>query len=1074
MSDNTSSEEEKNNTQNEKEKDKQIQLEDSTDNSSSDESINQAVESIVMKPKGLEDEELEPEELGPKFKLVIRNITIRQCTTKSPKIRFTFGGNFKVVDNRHKGGKIETIGEKGKQFTTGKCEVETGGSGGVFKNEFVKYKRFKYEDLEDQELSIELITTGCCDLKTVGSAKINLQELANSHIQREVQTEIHQKGKHKITAKISFHCYFQEIWNFDLHFYQFEGRNLLSKNEQEPDPQIKLKIKSKFINFFKRDKNFQDRDCKSEHELNTKNPKWEEVGNITYRGIFSELENEDLTCEVFNHNTLKKSTKIGESLIEMRGFLDYGLLEGPLVLTSSSSVKNESTGSKEKQITKTEGGSILGLVEVNELPPHRQYGDIVILKPGRQYIGVHLIRGVNLRSADPNGFSDPFVIVEFGGFKQRTKVIYRSLDPIWEETLYFTVKVGLLTEQNIAEKGNIKVMVFDDDEAGDDFLGSCEIELKDIVNSPQGKAGSSYNKCTSRLLNERYSLVYNGEETEQKIDLKAWFQPDVPHEFKFENVKKKQTKTKLSKSFAKREGVWRQGIPENLLKEGDFEIKGADEDYCERFIPTFMFKMELPRDLRDRRAIARTVKCFTYENDEITFGGRRDVWCSPNFFLSLMKGSAEEHAALMVSMYLGLDLDAYLCQGKTKKGDEHYWVMIRENDGTITLIECSTSKEYHLEDKWKGKVEEIELDPKKRKKKKKKKKKKENENEKGNSDDEDSDELEKKKREKKKDSKKSKKIELESSGDEDEKKDEEGEEGEEEEEEEPIKDELILPYMSVEIIANHQNLWANIQGTLDPAEILYDLENKKLWHPFVDPDAGFTKAVKPFYKDCRLGPRIPEGRGKLFATRIRKEVIAGYTNFRHGKNLKTAFLKKFTPVIESGLDYYEKQELQSVTEEDEKNYKIWRGKIAEMCPQGYKFDAFTINFTYTDPTRIRNWIMDKYDFHQDESIDTVFACGAFVQGYFGRVSSVWVMLCTMTVLPKSLDEQEQDEDKDNKKGKKKNKKEKSKNNVDKKTEKGSKSNRKITIENNKSKKKDEMVPLLDDSDSSSNDELNKN
>ncbi|KAJ3445017.1 centrosomal protein of 76 kda [Anaeramoeba flamelloides] len=1030
------------------------------DTSSSEEENNLSLEPQSMIVKQDEDEEEEEELPGPKFKLVIRNITIRQYTVKSPKVRFTFGGNFKVVDNRHKGGKIEEIGEKGKQFTTSNCEVDTGGSGGVFKNTFIKYKRFNnYEDLEDQELTVELITSGCCKIATQGSAKINLLELANSHIQREVQTEIHQKGKHKITGKVSFHCYLQEVWNFNLHFYQFEGINLLeNKNDQEPDPQIKLKIKSAFLNIFRRDKNWTNRDCKSEPELNTKNPRWEEIGNITYRGIFSELENEDLLCEVFDHNTLKSSTKMGESLIEMRGFLDYGLLEGPLVLTKSSNVKNESTGNKEKQISKTEGGIIKGLVEVEELPPHQQYGDIIILKPGRTYIGVHLIRGVNLRSADPNGFSDPFVIVEFGGFKQRTKVIYRSLDPIWEETLYFSIKVGLLTEQNIGKKGNIKVMVFDDDEAGDDFLGSCEIELKDIVTSPQGKGGKGPNECQTRVLNERYSLYYNGEETEQKVDLKAWFVPDVPSSFKFENIQKKQTKTKLKKSFAKRETAWRQGIPEKNLEEGDYEIKGADEDYCERFIPTFMFKMDLPRDLRDRKVIARTVKCFTYENDEITFGGRRDVWCSPNFFLSLMKGSQEEHAALHVSMLLGVDIDAYLCQGKTKNGEEHYWVMIRENNGTITFVECSTGKEYHLENKWKG-IPEIEIDPKDKKKKNKKKQKKINLIESSD------DELEKKKEDKKKGGKKkqSKKIELESSGDEkDDEKKKEGEEDEEDEEPEPepIKDELILPYMTIEIIANHQNLWGNINETMDPAEILYDLENKKSWHPFVDPDEGFSKEVKPFYEACRLGPRSSEGRAKGFAIRIRKEVIAGYTNFRHGKNLKTAFLKKFTPVIESGLNYYEKKAVGNLDEEDEKNYKIWRGKITELCPQGYIFDAFTINFTYVDPTRIRNWIMEKYDFHKEEDINTVFACGAYVQPYFGRVSSVWVMLCVMRVKPKIEGEKEEEKKTDEKKDKKEKK--------SKKKEKPSKKKKP------KSKGNQLSTPLLNDETSSEDDELDKN
>ncbi|KAJ3441104.1 centrosomal protein of 76 kda [Anaeramoeba flamelloides] len=1023
-SEESTNDEQKKETKPSQSEEKEIVLE---DESSTEESIDENKPQTQQKKIEKIDEGEEPEEEeGPKFKLVIRNISIRNCLVNKPKIRFTFGGNFKTVDNRHKGGEIETIGIKGKKFTTGKYISSEGGSGGYFKNEFVKYKRFKnYEAIAEEELTIELLKTGCCNSTVQGSAKISLLELANSHIQREVQTEIHQKGKHKITAKVAFHCYFQEIWSFLLHFYQFQGKNLLgSKQDTPPDPQIKLAIKSKFMNAFKSDKNYMNRNCSSEHEINTNNPRWEEIGNITYKGIFSELENEDLLCKVFDHSTLKKSPEVGQSLIEMRGFLDYGLLEGPLVLTKSKNVKNESTGNKEKQIMQTEGGSIVGLVEVDELPSYQQYGDIVILKPGRNYIGVHISQCTNLRSADPNGFSDPFVIVEFGGFKQRTKVIFRCLDPVFEETLYFSIKVGLLTEENIGKKGNIKVMVFDYDEAGDDFLGSCEVELKDLVKSPKGEAGNEFNKCKSRVLSERYNLLYNGDETEQSIDLKAWFQPDIPQEFTFENVEKTLTKQKLSKRYRKREQIWRQKIPKSNLEKGDFEIKGADENYCEHFIPTFMFKMELPRELRDKQSIARTVKCFTYENDEITFGGRRDVWCSPNFFLSLMKGSAEEHAALHVSMLLGIGVDAYLCQGKTKTGDEHYWVMIRENNGDVTFVEYS-------------------------------------------------DELEKE--EKKKD----KKIQLEGSDsdDDDDDNDDDDDDEKKEEEEIEIKDEQIIPYMTIEIIANHQNLWGNVQESLDPVDLIFDFDNKKLWNPFIDPEEGFEQDVKPFYEPCRLGPRIPVGRAKLFATRIRKEVIAGYTNFRHGQNKKTIFLKKFTPVIESDLIFYEKQAMGILTKEDEKTHKIWAGKVAELCPQGYKFQGYTINFTYTDPTRIRNYIMDKYQHHLDEDKDTVFACGAFVQGYYGRVSSVWVMICVMRVNTTAGNNEIEEGKKDEKKSKKKiEKKIKStKSGESGKSDQTLKKNKKVDDPKTKNKKKKKKetpkVPLL--SESSEDDELDK-
>ena len=94
---------------------------------------------------------------------------------------------------------------------------------------------------------------------------------------------------------------------------------------------------------------------------------------------------------------------------------------------------------------------------------------------------MRLIRARALRPADPNGLSDPFVTVEWDGCQLSTRVIPFTLNPTWEETLYFPIKLVRLEKKALESKPNISIRVFDMDEAGHDLLGSCEVRLPEIA-----------------------------------------------------------------------------------------------------------------------------------------------------------------------------------------------------------------------------------------------------------------------------------------------------------------------------------------------------------------------------------------------------------------------------------------------------------------------------------------------------------------------------------------------------------------------------------------------------------------
>ncbi|XP_061357579.1 synaptotagmin-5-like isoform X2 [Gastrolobium bilobum] len=57
--------------------------------------------------------------------------------------------------------------------------------------------------------------------------------------------------------------------------------------------------------------------------------------------------------------------------------------------------------------------------------------------PGNGWIELVLIEGRDLVAADLRGTSDPYVRVHYGSFKKKTKIIYKTLNPRWNQTLEF-------------------------------------------------------------------------------------------------------------------------------------------------------------------------------------------------------------------------------------------------------------------------------------------------------------------------------------------------------------------------------------------------------------------------------------------------------------------------------------------------------------------------------------------------------------------------------------------------------------------------------------------------------------
>lgn len=92
---------------------------------------------------------------------------------------------------------------------------------------------------------------------------------------------------------------------------------------------------------------------------------------------------------------------------------------------------------------------------------------------------ISVIKGINLKKADFGVFgagkSDPYVKITGLGLPKRTKTISNSTDPIWNETFDF------MLEDDLIQTPDILIQCFDSDEMNDDFLGSVDINVDNII-----------------------------------------------------------------------------------------------------------------------------------------------------------------------------------------------------------------------------------------------------------------------------------------------------------------------------------------------------------------------------------------------------------------------------------------------------------------------------------------------------------------------------------------------------------------------------------------------------------------
>jgi centrosomal protein CEP76 len=118
----------------------------------------------------------------------------------------------------------------------------------------------------------------------------------------------------------------------------------------------------------------------------------------------------------------------------------------------------------------------------------------------------------------------------------------------------------------------------------------------------------------------------------------------------------------------------------------------------------FLARITTPQEYSTPPVLLHWMNCMTFftpkiqENTGMIPSGG---WKDPQTMLSARKGPVQDHALLLCSILLGSGHDAYVCKG-TIQGEggrlaEHCWVMTRDTEkGWVTFWEPCTRETYHL------------------------------------------------------------------------------------------------------------------------------------------------------------------------------------------------------------------------------------------------------------------------------------------------------------------------------------------------------------------------------------------
>eukprot|EP00928_Gymnodinium_smaydae_P045195 TRINITY_DN30156_c0_g2_i2.p1 TRINITY_DN30156_c0_g2~~TRINITY_DN30156_c0_g2_i2.p1 ORF type:complete len:2939 (+),score=602.76 TRINITY_DN30156_c0_g2_i2:113-8929(+) len=208
----------------------------------------------------------------------------------------------------------------------------------------------------------------------------------------------------------------------------------------------------------------------------------------------------------------------------------------------------------------------------------------------------------------------------------------------------------------------------------------------------------------------------------------------------------------------------------------------------------------------------------------------------------------------------------------------------------------------------------------------------------------------------------------------------------------------VLPYMSVEIVFNKENLYVNLQDQ-DPAHIYWDVKNSMYFHCF-DPK---IRGMRPCFNPLTFYPSLHDDQ---WCQELKKTVVDTVCNEikkrRINSNMVTVFVRN--PLLTDFLVFGLQLEAELEQSEGETYNKAkanvieFRRLLQEKTPPKHKLRAMAMRFNYGDPAQVAEDVLNKCHFVTSVEKQAQFAIAAHILPLPGDVVSFYFYVIQLVKL----------------------------------------------------------------------------